>query len=111
MYTYALCICPFCMIIENHREKSNKSRFYSKIMEVKRSWKQWNNGLTLFYLSHLAQISRSLFLSSPRFISHPPTPCAIRASWTWAAEYKADQSLHSREVGIRLWPVECEPKL
>ena len=31
MYNYALCICPFCKIIENYRDKSDTSRFYSKI--------------------------------------------------------------------------------
>ena len=32
MYNYVLCICLFCMIIENHREKSNTSRSYSKLL-------------------------------------------------------------------------------
>ena len=41
----------------------------------KHSWKRLSKGVTLFYLSHLARINQSLFLSSSRFIHHPPTLC------------------------------------
>ena len=52
--------------------------------------------------------SRSLFLSSPNVIHHPPTPCVIRAWWVSPTREEADLE-SPLELGDRCWPVGCEP--